>query len=88
MNTDFSDLSVMQMSDSFFPTGLYTMSNGLETLLMKNKFKQLIKLKTLLKQYLVNKLVRLIALHYQIHMSLQHQRTLIKYSNVTKLFTP
>ena len=32
MNTDFSDLSVMQMSDSFFPTGLYTMSNGLETL--------------------------------------------------------
>ena len=32
MNTDFSDLSIMQMSDSFFPTGLYTMSNGLETL--------------------------------------------------------
>ena len=32
MNTDFSELSIMQMSDSFFPTGLYTMSNGLETL--------------------------------------------------------
>ena len=32
MNTDFSDLNIMQMSDSFFPIGLYTMSNGLETL--------------------------------------------------------
>ena len=31
MNTDFSELSVMQLSDSFFPSGLYTMSNGLET---------------------------------------------------------
>ena len=31
MNTDFSDLSLLQLSDSFFPTGLYTMSNGLET---------------------------------------------------------
>ena len=32
MNTNFSDLSILQLSDSFFPTGLYTMSNGLETL--------------------------------------------------------
>ncbi len=32
MDTDFSDLSLMQLSDSFFPTGFYTMSNGLETL--------------------------------------------------------
>ena len=31
MNTDFSELSIMQLSDSFFPSGLYTMSNGLET---------------------------------------------------------
>ena len=31
MNTDFSELNIMQLSDSFFPTGLYTMSNGLET---------------------------------------------------------
>ena len=31
MNTDFSELNVMQLSDSFFPSGLYTMSNGLET---------------------------------------------------------
>ena len=32
MSTDFSDMSMMQLSDSFFPTGLYTMSSGLETL--------------------------------------------------------
>ena len=31
MNTDSSNLSLMQLSDSFFPSGLYTMSNGLET---------------------------------------------------------
>ena len=32
MNTDLSELTLMQLSDSFFPSGLYTMSNGLETL--------------------------------------------------------
>ena len=32
MNTDSSDLTLMQLSDSFFPSGLYTMSNGLETI--------------------------------------------------------
>ena len=32
MNTDQSNLALMQLSDSFFPSGLYTMSNGLETL--------------------------------------------------------
>ncbi len=31
MNTDTSELTLMQLSDSFFPSGLYTMSNGLET---------------------------------------------------------
>ena len=32
MNIDYSELTLMQLSDSFFPSGLYTMSNGLETL--------------------------------------------------------
>ena len=32
MNINQSNLTLMQMSDSFFPSGLYTMSNGLETL--------------------------------------------------------
>ncbi len=39
MNTDdFSkDLDMMQLSDSFFPTGLYATSNGLENIFVKNK---------------------------------------------------
>ena len=32
MSTDLSNLTLMQLSDSFFPSGLYTMSNGLETM--------------------------------------------------------
>ena len=32
MNTDLSEITLMQLSDSFFPSGLYTMSNGLETI--------------------------------------------------------
>ena len=32
MNIDQSNLTLMQLSDSFFPSRLYTMSNGLETL--------------------------------------------------------
>ena len=32
MNTDFASLGMMQLSDSFFPSGMYTMSNGLEVL--------------------------------------------------------
>lgn len=31
------DLGVMQLSDSFFPTGIYTTSNGLEFLFMEKK---------------------------------------------------
>lgn len=31
-NTDMADLTIMQLADSFFPTGMYTMSNGLEAL--------------------------------------------------------
>ena len=41
MSTDFSDMSMMQLSDSFFPTGLYTMSSGLETLFDEKKSIQL-----------------------------------------------
>lgn len=31
-STDPSDISILQLSDSFFPTGMYTTSNGLEAL--------------------------------------------------------
>ena len=39
MNTDelIHDLGLFQISDSFFPTGLYSTSNGLESLFMEKK---------------------------------------------------
>jgi urease accessory protein len=41
MSTEISveDLSFLQLSDSFFPTGLYTMSNGLEFIFHEKKLK-------------------------------------------------
>ena len=33
------DISFLQLSDSFFPTGLYTMSNGLESLFYQKKIR-------------------------------------------------
>lgn len=41
MNTDISreDVSLLQMSDSFFPTGLYATSSGLEALLQIKRLK-------------------------------------------------
>lgn len=42
-------LSIMQLSDSFFPTGMYTMSNGLEMLVYQNKVKDAKQLLTLIE---------------------------------------
>jgi urease accessory protein len=39
----------MQLSDSFFPTGMYTMSNGLETLFYQNKVKDATQLQMLIE---------------------------------------
>jgi len=41
MDTEISseDVSILQMSDSFFPTGLYAISNGLEALSHVKKLK-------------------------------------------------
>ncbi len=39
----------MQLSDSFFPTGMYTMSNGVETLFYQNKIKSAKQLQTLIE---------------------------------------
>jgi urease accessory protein len=36
---DAADLSMMQLSDSFFPTGMYSMSNGLEAIFYSGKKK-------------------------------------------------
>ena len=43
------ELAVMQLSDSFFPTGLYSTSNGLEFLFSKNKIKGVDDIKKMIK---------------------------------------
>jgi urease accessory protein len=37
VNMDSADLSMLQLSDSFFPTGMYSMSNGLEAIFYSGK---------------------------------------------------
>ena len=37
LNMDSADLSMLQLSDSFFPTGMYSMSNGLEAIFYSGK---------------------------------------------------
>ena len=43
------ELAVMQLSDSFFPTGLYSTSNGLEFLFSKNEIKGMEDIKKMIK---------------------------------------
>ena len=47
-------VSLLQLSDSFFPTGMYTMSNGLESFFYGKKLKNADQLLVLIKNYLEN----------------------------------
>lgn len=47
-------VSLLQLSDSFFPTGMYTMSNGLESFFYSKKLKNADQLLILIKNYLEN----------------------------------
>ena len=51
MNTDEinEELAVMQLSDSFFPTGLYATSNGLEFLFSNNEINGIEDIKNMIK---------------------------------------
>lgn len=49
---DAADLSMMQLSDSFFPTGMYSMSNGLEAIFYSGKKMKSEELRELVKTYL------------------------------------
>jgi urease accessory protein len=50
---DMADLSMMQLSDSFFPTGMYSMSNGLEAIFYSGKKKMNAEeLRELIKTYI------------------------------------
>ena len=54
MDAAAADLSMLQLSDSFFPTGMYSMSNGLEAIFYsgkKMKAEELLELIATLLQY-------------------------------------
>jgi urease accessory protein len=56
MSTDnykitLEELSILQLSDSFFPTGMYAMSNGLEALFYSKKIKHANELRDIIKVY-------------------------------------
>ncbi len=50
------DINLLQLSDSFFPTGMYSTSSGLETLYYQKKIQTATELKQLLTIYLENQI--------------------------------
>jgi urease accessory protein len=54
--TDESEVSVLQLSDSFFPTGMYSASSGLETFVYQKKIHNATELRQLIKVYLENQI--------------------------------
>ena len=57
MNMDDSiDISIMQLADSFFPTGLYTTSNGLEYLFHQKEIKNSNDLFNLIKTFITQQI--------------------------------
>jgi urease accessory protein len=53
---DIADLSMMQLADSFFPTGMYTTSNGLEALFYSGKKLKPLELCELIWIYIKNQM--------------------------------
>jgi len=53
---DFADLSLMQLADSFFPSGLYTMSNGLESLYMQKRITSLEQVRNFIEVYFLQQI--------------------------------
>jgi urease accessory protein len=51
-NISIEEISMLQLSDSFFPTGMYTTSNGLEALFYSKRTKNANELRDLIKVYI------------------------------------
>ena len=47
------EISLLQFSDTFFPTGMYTMSNGLETYFYDKKIRTANQVRDLIKVFLI-----------------------------------
>jgi urease accessory protein len=50
------EINMLQLSDSFFPTGMYSTSSGLETFFYQKKIQNAAELQQLLKVYLENQI--------------------------------
>ena len=50
------ELAMMQLSDSFFPTGLFATSNGLEFLFSKNQIKGVDDLRNMIKTSIIQQI--------------------------------
>jgi urease accessory protein len=50
------EINMLQLSDSFFPTGMYSTSSGLETFFYQKRIKNAAELQQLLKIYLENQI--------------------------------
>lgn len=50
------EINMLQLSDSFFPTGMYSTSSGLETFFYQKKIENAAELQQLLKVYLENQI--------------------------------
>jgi urease accessory protein len=50
------EISILQLSDSFFPTGMYATSSGLEALFYSKKIKDVNELRDLIKVYVENQI--------------------------------
>lgn len=74
-------LALIQLADSFFPTGSFTLSHGLETLVQTKQIQTLSQLKTFLQLLLKNKIATcdLVALVHAYQASQAHNLNLVKF---------
>ncbi|MGK7893014.1 MAG: urease accessory protein UreF [Xenococcus sp. (in: cyanobacteria)] len=73
-------LALIQLADSFFPTGSFTLSHGLETLVQTKQIPTVTELKTFLQLFLRNKIATcdLVALIYAYRASQDNNLPLVK----------
>ena len=69
------EISILQLSDSFFPTGMYATSNGLEALFYSKKIKHANELRDLIKVYVEHQIGPTDCTAQEIPMNMQKDQT-------------
>lgn len=72
------ELGVMQLSDSFFPTGIFATSNRLEFLFRGKKIQGMTDLIEMIKINIIQQMGHQIVLHLQMHLIAQTKMILRK----------